>query len=631
MNEVITRLLYKLETHIHAGTYEPLESDKIEIKSLAHSSADWTELYKTVCAFLNSEGGMVIIGIKEKTEDKKYLFTTFRGEQSEENKIKELSNLFSDEKGVKLDLKEQFPGTEIIDFLDGRVCVVYVEKLPEDKKYVFLNGTAWYRNLTGDHKISTKQIEEQNEYKQDLGLSRELTIVKETGIENLDFNKLNRYIDLLNRGFQVESLKPDINSAIPFLTRKSMIRGEKPTLLGMLVCGSNIYDHVGGRCQVDAYVDSEIVVASNKQVIKDNIVSLMENVVGFVYRNIQVGVSHEKGGSQIPEYPQRLIRETVNNALAHRDYASDDFVTLEIRPNRNLEISNPGRFRPQQLLQFKVPGTESSIIRIVPIAKAQNPKLADILKTYDRWEGRGTGMASLTNACLDNQIDVPYYILHPSKISLIIPKGRVLDDNAQLWLDSFDGYIRLKNNSRGLTEEERIVLTYFYKSERLNREHKYTVLLTQDNNHSEVIAKLEEQKLIYKIEKEGLVYPIYLIDRELLKTDFFGELRTNLGTAFNGLGDVYKDVLNVIWLFNHYGNSDKQVNALTISNCLFYRKNRFVEDVEAYNAYQRKIRNVINRLEDFKFIARKGGVKPDFLINMEFKNSQLFKSWTGNP
>jgi ATP-dependent DNA helicase RecG len=147
--------------------------------------------------------------------------------------------------------------------------------------------------------------------------------------------------------------------------------------------------------------------------------------------------------------------------------------------------------------------------RIIPVPKARNPKLADILKTFDRWEGRGTGMASLTNACLDNQIDVPYYLLHSeSDISLHIPKGQVLDAEMLLWLESFSGYLLEKCDGIALTDEEKIVLAYFYKTEKLNKLERYTVLLTADNNHFSVITALEDKGLIFRTALSNTEYPL---------------------------------------------------------------------------------------------------------------------------
>ena len=250
------------------------------------------------------------------------------------------------------------------------------------------------------------------------------------------------------------------------------------------------------------------------------------------------------------------------------------------------------------------------------------------MKTYDRWDGLVIGMASLTNACLENQINVPYYILRPDNVSLFIPKGKVLDDTAEMWLNSFDGYIRQKNNNQILSEEERIVLTYFYKSERLNREEKFTVLLTPDNNHFTVIADLENKGLIFRAETAQSIYPIFLIDRQLIQTDFTNELRDFFGPAYDGLGLGYQEVLNTVWLFNKFGSKDKQVSANLIGEYLFLKKHGGILDARIYDDYRRKIRNIVNRLEGYHFLVRKTGNKPDFTVNPNFKDSKLAASWS---
>ena len=78
--------------------------------------------------------------------------------------------------------------------MDGQVCVVYVEKLPEDKKYVMYQGHAWERKLTGDHKISPATVRQQKELRAELEIARELTPVERASADDLDVDKLNDYI-----------------------------------------------------------------------------------------------------------------------------------------------------------------------------------------------------------------------------------------------------------------------------------------------------------------------------------------------------------------------------------------------------------------------------------------------------
>ena len=632
--KAVDKILATIQESIETGIFLDVETDKVEIKDLS-SGESWKELYSSICAFLNTEGGIVIVGINEK--EKKYRLTGTDPVKNE-SKFKEICIKFQDAQGKKLDLSEFFPPMEIKDFPTNdthsikrhRVCIIYVEKLPEDKKFVFYEGTAYRRNITGDHKIKKEDIVAQEERKIDIAYAKELDIIQQAELSDLDIDKLNDYIIRLNRDVKIESLKADIHSASSFLHRKFFCRDNKPTLLGMLVCGNNIYDFIESRCQVDAYVDSITQVAQDKQIIKDNIFALMERSVGFIYKNIQVGVAYNKGGAELPEYPEKLIRETINNALAHRDYSINRFVNIIIKPNQSIEVRNPGNFRQEQRLVYdeKIDSSTIRIRRIIPVPKARNPKLADILKTFDRWEGRGTGMASLTNACLDNKIDVPYYLLHSeSDISLHIPKGQVLDAEMLLWLESFSGYLLSKCDGIPLTDEENIVLAYFYKTEKLNKLERYTVLLTSDNNHFSVISSLEDKGLIFRTSigiTEYPLYPVYIVDRTLTKESFRQELRDIFGTYYDLLKLEHQEILEIIYRYQYFSNY-KAANANLVGDFLYRKKHKVIIEANKYENYKRGVRNTFNKLTKSGFIEKSTTIRYGFTLNQEFKkHSSLF-------
>ncbi len=617
--KAIDNILIQIEECITTNTFRDFETDKLELKDLS-GGEDWKEMYKSACAFLNTNGGIIIIGVKEKNDKTAYICNGFKADN--ESKLKELPRQFTNDSGQSIDLSE-FIGPnryEIKDFMDKRICLLYVEKLPEDKKFVLYNGIAYERKLTGDHKINNDKLEQQKELRVELETVRELKIVENTALADLSIDKLNDFIQRLNQGMKVETLKPDILSARAFLAGRKFTINEQPTLLGMLVCGENIYDFVEGRCQVDCFVTSNIQIASNKKIFKDNIIPLLESSIGFVFSNIATGISSAKGGTTVFEYPERLIRETVNNALAHRDYSINKFVNITIHPNKQIEIRNPGKFRQEQILHIN---GEIPVRRIIPIPKAQNPRLADVLKTFDRWEGKGWGMSSLTNMALENEVDLPYYILYAEQdVGLFLPKGKILDDEMEWWLKSFEGYIYKKANGRELNEEQLTALAYFFKSERMNKAEKYTIALTSDNNHFSVIADLETWGLIEKLAESPKLYPIYIVDRSLIKFDFIEELRSVFGGSYDSLKAEVKEVLNVIYHFNSFGKSIEKPNASQVGNFLFFRKYQIVEDVDVFNEFKRKIRKIVNTLTKNELLIKTGqGPKTSHVINAHFKRT----------
>ena len=615
----IDKTLSIIEQSIMDKVYCPIETDQLELKDLSGGD-DWQELYKTICAFLNTKGGIIVIGIKEDIQKKSLKFTGFSSTQSTEEKIKNISNLFSDKMGHPLDLFDYINPklVEIKPFLDGNICLVFVEKLPEDKKYAYYKGNAFERRLTGYHKITKEKILKQEELVEELRNAVELQLIPGATINDLDVDKLNDYIIRLNSDKKVETLKSDIPSALSFLNRKKFIRDGNPTLLGMLVCGQDIFDYLGGKCEIDAYFETLNKLADDQKLYKENIIPLMENAWSFTFSKINVGVSVQHGGSAIYDYPEDVIRETINNALAHRDYVSDRFSILRIKNNDFIEIRNPGKFRQEHIINFD-DGTVS-FRRIIPIPKAQNANLADILKVYKRWEGRGIGMATLVNFALSNHIDVPYYRLYSgNEIGLYIPKGKVLDEKSINWLKSFNKYILKKTKMIELTDEQQVVLAYLYKSEQLNCVEKYTVNLTPDNNHFEVITSLLAWNLIEKLPHSTSELQLFRIDPILKKEDFTEELQTVFDSDYDLLSLSLKNVLQAIYLHNEF-SSVNEISANFIGNFLYFKSQKSSGiNLKEFGNFKRKVRNEINKLEQKRFIIRKYKGKPNYEINKTYQ------------
>lgn len=620
----IDNILSKLENCIESGTYEKIETDRYELKDNSHNSSDWKEVYKTTNAFLNTKGGIIFVGIHEDNEGRKYTFKGF--DHRKEDKVKELPKQFTNEKGEKLNLELNFPPYEIREFLNGHVLLIYVEALPDDEKFVYFNGKAYERLLTGDHPISASKIQAHEEYKQQIQDARELMPVINASFDDLDIDKLNHYIFLLNRVKKTETQKASIQEAKSFLSRKMMIRDEQPTILGMLTCGRNPEDFLFNKCQIDCYVDhlSSELVARSRKLLMDTVINLMEEGERFVVQNIETGISIEKGGTAVYEYPIELIRESINNSLAHRNYSIDRFVTIKVVPKKQIEIRNPGRFKKQLLIEDDLYST-IPIRRIIPgDPQASNPRLANILKVFNKWEGQGIGMATLTGACLHNEIDLPYYIFHShDELSLVIPSGKLLDKQVESLFETYSGYFNGKLRGSVLTEEQKRVLAYLYKSETANKLFRYTILLTKDNNHLDAIRSLLEAEVIFAHSKSDNINPIYLLDRKLFLSDFREELKKLFGNEFEEMKSDYKEILNLIYEANNF-SEQKYLSANQIGNLLWLRQGK--EDViEGFEDFKRKVRYIVSKLEKSSFITRVSS-SPQYAINTTFKNGDLFRN-----
>jgi predicted HTH transcriptional regulator len=612
---IVDQILRQLTDLIQQRRFKELETEGLEIKPVPADGSGWKERQKRVNAFLNTRGGIMILGVKEEGTGAARRYVISEWNDHAEPKLKEFPRLFTDRKGGQQDLSDCFPPMEIRTILDKRVAVLYVDELAADRKYVFLNGTAYRRILTGDHKISDRDIELQEEFKEEAAHAKELQPVAGMTEADLDLTKLNQFIFQLNQPKQVETLKPDLATARPFLERRCFLKDGAVTILGALVCGNHPGDRLGFRSHVHGYVDVPGQIAQDKQDYVDNVLQLMEASLGYLLRNIQVGISAEGGGTAVPQYPEEVLRETVNNALAHRDYSVNKQVIISIKPGIHIAIRNPGRFR--QTLVIEDGNADIPVRRILPEAKPRNPKLADVLRVYRKWEGRGIGMATLVSVCLENRLDLPYYRVYTEEVCLHLRAGKLLDERMERLFESFDRHIATKLEGGGLTDEQKIVLAYLIKSEWANEQLGYTILLTPDNNHFIALGSLERAGLIEKHPMSTAAYPIYVADRVLLQRDYAAELRALFGEAFDGLDETARGALDVVYRHNHFCKT-KLVSAKQAAFAMWYDRGAPGGDIKEFDTFYRKVRSTFNKLQRAGFVAKVEGTH-GYVLREDFK------------
>ena len=111
---------------------------------------------------------------------------------------------------------------------------------------------------------------------------------------------------------------------------------------------------------------------------------LVEQAVNFVRRNTPVRSSLEDGTRRVdtPTYPEEVIRETVVNALIHRDYMlSETDIELAVYEDR-LEVISPGKLPNGITPERMRAGTRA----------ARNSLLKDFMRDYGYLEHMGMGV-----------------------------------------------------------------------------------------------------------------------------------------------------------------------------------------------------------------------------------------------
>jgi ATP-dependent DNA helicase RecG len=336
-SDFLSEKLAQIDKFFKYGIFEVVEDAKLEVKDLSTGS-DWYSLRETICAFLNTSGGYIICGIREKVKEKQYKLNGF--DRNNENNLIELrTKFFEADNGIFPELYDNINFNYIL-FNNTDLAIIYVTSVSEDLKFLKFDKKYFERVLAQDKIISPSKILQQQEYKQEIEYSKELSILPSATFAALDIDKINQFILRINATIKKETVKKDIEDARSFLSRRHCIKEMEVTTLGMLLFGTDPYQYLQERAEVNCYYGTNEDIGQDKHYFQNDVLNLMDDTFRFIWGHIKVGRSYIGGGKSEPEYPEKLIRESINNALAHRDYTVNRFVTIKVRPNEQIEITN---------------------------------------------------------------------------------------------------------------------------------------------------------------------------------------------------------------------------------------------------------------------------------------------------
>ena len=319
-----------------------------------------------VCAFANSSGGKVILGISDKG-----IIKGINTDNSVRSRIQDSLRQLQPSLNVGIDIKDNLI---IIDVPDGH-----------DKPYACSRGF-FIRNGANSQKLTRNEI---IEYFQKEGRIRFDELKNDKAVFENDFDE-RAFKDFLNLAGITHSI-----DRMSLLRNLDCITDDgKFTNAGVLFFARDIdflLNHAIVVCVL--YKGTEKVNILDKKDFKGNIVENINNAILFVKRHTNVQYKIEKlQREEIPDIPDIALREAIINAVCHRDYFDKSAnVLIEVFDDR-VEISNPGGL-PSGLKPSDF-GRKSV---------ARNPLIASLLSRINYIEKVGTGINRIKQAVAENE------------------------------------------------------------------------------------------------------------------------------------------------------------------------------------------------------------------------------------
>ncbi|MEA2033342.1 MAG: ATP-binding protein [Euryarchaeota archaeon] len=344
-------------------------------------------LAKEIASLANLEGGRILLGV-----EKDGTVTGLTRLDTEEWVINICSN------NIRPPI---IPYFEIVVWEgDKKIGVITIPEDSPDKPYKALRGSQWVTFVRmGSTSREASREQEQRLYQASGVLQYDIKPAPGSSLKDMDMNRLINYFrDIRGQDCpeqeeieQWETLL--INTEMMVESRDKAI----PTVGGILLFGKNPNRYLpqAGISAV-AYPGAEKdYEAIERKTIRGPIVArltgeedivdtgLVERAIEFVRRNTR-SKSYLVQGRRIdkPDYPEEVIRETIVNAIAHRDYTiSGTDIELSIYRDR-LEVISPGRLPNTVTIERMKAGCRVS----------RNELIKEVLRDYHYVEATGLGV-----------------------------------------------------------------------------------------------------------------------------------------------------------------------------------------------------------------------------------------------
>ena len=395
----------------------PKENEKCEwkeFKSLKSSisARQGEDLISYISSISNMEGGNIILGIEDKTL-KIIGIQDFHDYNIDNIKYRILGNCTN--------LSSE--GFDIVEYVTSDTYkIVWIVKVPKHqfRLPVYAHKKAWQR--IGDNLVPMTKERLNNILNENLILEDwSKKIIEEASIEDLDkeaikkarkeFIKRNpKYIDEIEKW-----------NDIKFLDKSKLTIKGKITRACFILLGKQEEEH---------FLDSAVKIRWNLKTLENqdkdfeifsiplilSVDEIYKKIRNLKYRYLREGTLFP---DEVLRYDPFVIREPLNNAIAHQDYSKKGRINLVEFEDDHLIFTNLGTFLPKTV--------ENVVLKDSPEEFYRNTFLVEAMRNLGMIETQGGGIRKVFNFQKQRFFPMPEYDFSDEKVKVTIV-GKVINE-----------------------------------------------------------------------------------------------------------------------------------------------------------------------------------------------------------
>ena len=413
------------------------ENQRLEVKE---ASQIGSSIMQTICAFANTvdlNGGYLLLGVSEPNEVHGNFWV--KGVDNTDKLLNDLQTNCRDQFERPISIQ-----TKIETLFDKKVIVVYVPELESSSKPCIFKGNIdkknkrktgiWLRGSNGDYEATQEELEPIILAKK--GKKFETSFLDSCDWSDLDLNAIYRYRQLRS------AVRPDATELQyddqQMLFALNLVNREyTPNIAGLLLFGKELslrrlipsirVDYVrvqGNEWQQENFIET----LDLREPLIYIIPKLESKILSDMPRHFRLE-PNKLQRSDTPLLPQKVIRETIVNAVMHRDYFENQPI-LVVRYDDRLEVKNSG-YSLKPVNELGKPGS-----------RLRNPILASILYDLHFAETKGSGISVIRNQLKLAMLEEPDFKSDTvaNSFSVVYPFHGLLNQTQFTWFRNLSKY-----------------------------------------------------------------------------------------------------------------------------------------------------------------------------------------------
>lgn len=413
------------------------ETKNIEFKK---ATGGTNKIYEALSAFSNTEGGIIIFGIDESDNFK--IVDVYDVQDLQTKICEQCKEMEPEVRPVITPIK--YNGTNIVSVevpeIDYTLKPCYHKAKGQKKGSYIRIGNA-------NEPMSEYEIYSYDAFKRQIcdGIRK----IERATNKKIDSTKLDFYLS------QLKNNRPNLSKSTTqeLLELNSFIIDNCPTLIYVLMFSIYPQAILPNLCinavvvpglQIGDVTDSGARFIDNKK-IEGTLTELIDESINFVRKNMTyTTVINNVTGTRndIPEYPIAAIRETILNAVVHRDYSfHTENMPIQICMFKDrIEITNPGGLYGRL--------TIDDLGKIQP--DTRNPNIAKALELLKVTENRYSGIPTIKKSMKEAGLPDPIFINERGSFKVVLYNSKSIENEKDT--DPFNAILNFCIEPRSLAE-----------------------------------------------------------------------------------------------------------------------------------------------------------------------------------